>query len=200
MREGAYDYICKPFDNDELKLLVQKALEKRALVGENRALRELARAGAGVIWIGASAAMQRGLDAGREGGAHALHRADHGRERHRQGAGRARDPPEERARRAARSSRSTARALAEGVLESELFGHVKGAFTGATHGPAGPPRRRRATGTVFLDEIGEIPPVDAGEAAARAAGAAGEAGGQRAARCRSTCAIVAATNSDSRPR
>jgi len=40
MREGAYDYICKPFDNEEMALLVQNALEKRALREENRALRE----------------------------------------------------------------------------------------------------------------------------------------------------------------
>jgi two-component system, NtrC family, response regulator PilR len=40
MRQGAYDYICKPFDNDELMLLVQKALEKREIVGENRRLKE----------------------------------------------------------------------------------------------------------------------------------------------------------------
>ena len=39
MRAGAYDYICKPFDNEELKLLVQKALEKRGLREENRQLR-----------------------------------------------------------------------------------------------------------------------------------------------------------------
>src|SRR5690606_24761730 len=40
MRAGAYDYICKPFDNEELLLLVQKALEKRSLRQENRALRD----------------------------------------------------------------------------------------------------------------------------------------------------------------
>ncbi len=40
MRAGAYDYICKPFDNEEMTLLVQNALEKRALREENRALRE----------------------------------------------------------------------------------------------------------------------------------------------------------------
>src|SRR5687767_12152502 len=38
MRQGAYDYICKPFDNDELMLLVQKALEKREIIGENKRL------------------------------------------------------------------------------------------------------------------------------------------------------------------
>src|SRR5712692_1656494 len=51
MREGAYDYICKPFDNEELKLLVQKALEKRELLRENKELRSSLLPGTGNFWI-----------------------------------------------------------------------------------------------------------------------------------------------------
>src|SRR5919106_4959536 len=59
MRRGAYDYICKPFDNEELKLLVQKALEKRALRRENRQLRRSLSGGRGGLWVGESPAMQQ---------------------------------------------------------------------------------------------------------------------------------------------
>ncbi len=61
------------------------------------------------------------------------------------------------------------KAFAEGVLESELFGHEKGAFTGAVAARAGC-FERATSGTLFLDEIGEVPPRLPGEAAARAAG------------------------------
>src|SRR5208283_254172 len=56
MRAGAYDYICKPFDNEEMTLLVQNALEKRELREENRALRE-SFAG-NLLMVGNSAAME----------------------------------------------------------------------------------------------------------------------------------------------
>ncbi|HEX9508820.1 MAG TPA: sigma 54-interacting transcriptional regulator, partial [Myxococcales bacterium] len=59
MREGAYDYICKPFDNEELKLLVQKALEKRELLRENKQLRSSLIPGTGNFWIGKSPGMQQ---------------------------------------------------------------------------------------------------------------------------------------------
>jgi len=156
MREGAYDYICKPFDNEELMLLIQKALEKRELLRENREL----RAG-GVptsqILVGTSPPMQRVWSlinklassrstvlvtgesgTGKELVARAIHR---------------------------KSSRSgepflpvNCAALAEGVLESELFGHVKGAFTGASADRSGIMVSARG-GSVFLDEIGEISPA-----------------------------------------
>src|SRR6266849_9863761 len=58
MREGAYDYICKPFDNEELTLLVQKAFEKQGLRQENKELRDSLSPEKGNLLIGKSVAMQ----------------------------------------------------------------------------------------------------------------------------------------------
>jgi two-component system response regulator PilR (NtrC family) len=156
MRQGAYDYICKPFDNEELKLLVQKALEKRNLRQENQQLWQ-SLSEHSLSMVGRSAGMEtiRALvrkvaasrstvlivgesGTGKELVARAVHLA---------------------------SPRATkpflpvnCAALAEGVLESELFGHVKGAFTGANTERAGL-LVSAGEGTVFLDEIGEMLPA-----------------------------------------
>ncbi len=154
MRRGAYDYICKPFDNDELVLLVQKALEKRGLVQENEELkRRCRRAGAVLrrqqpavrsvyaLIDKVAAAKSTVLISGESGtGKEVVARAIHTR------SSRARHP----------FVPVNCGALAEGVLESELFGHAKGSFTGAAADRTGI-LVSAGEGTVLLDEVGEMP-------------------------------------------
>jgi two-component system response regulator PilR (NtrC family) len=151
MRTGAYDYISKPFDNEEFCLLVERALEKRRLVSENEALRAASsgytpgrsEAMAKVWTLVDKVASTRStvLIVGESGtGKEVVARAIH--------------------QRSPRGTRPfvpvNCAAIAEGVLESELFGHVKGAFTGATSDRPGL-LVSAGEGTVLLDEIGELP-------------------------------------------
>jgi len=154
MRAGAYDFIEKPFGRDVLLLTVQRALERRRLQRENQTLRLKARGIEREI-LAHSEAMQgllRTTDRVAASDAAVLITGESGTGK------------ELVARRLhARSPRAegpfvtvNCAAMPAELLESELFGHEKGAFTGATRSRAG--RFRRAQGgTIFLDEVGEIP-------------------------------------------
>ncbi len=153
MRAGAYDFVRKPFDTGELVALVQKALEKHEIVRENRRLR--AQIGGAPEVVGRSPAMRSVLDlveriaptrttvliTGESGtGKERIARAVH------QGSDR-RDAP---------FLVVNCGALPESLMESELFGHEKGAFTGAATRHLGLFREANG-GTVLLDEVGELP-------------------------------------------
>ncbi|HEV8441746.1 MAG TPA: sigma-54 dependent transcriptional regulator [Methylomirabilota bacterium] len=156
MREGAYDYVTKPFNLSELTLVARRALEEHRLRDENRRLREeVQRRYSFNNILGRSKAMQAVFDqiravaesdasvfligpsgSGKELVARAIHFNS--------------------GRKAGPFVAVNCGAIPETLLESELFGHERGAFTGAD-------RRRRGLvveaqgGTLFLDEISEMP-------------------------------------------
>jgi len=155
MQAGAFDYVTKPFDNDELRALVARACDMRRLERENRWLRQEVAGRYGPEAIVAESPQSRAVlelvrraapsrasvliqgesGTGKELVARLLH---YWSER----VGKPFVPV-------------NCKAFAEGVLESELFGHEKGAFTGAIAGRAGC-FERASGGTLFLDEIGEV--------------------------------------------
>jgi two-component system, NtrC family, response regulator AtoC len=157
MKRGAYDFVTKPLNLDKVEMLIARALRDRNLEQENRALRQQIdeRYGLENIW-GESAALREVLDTikqvapssaniliegesgtGKELAAHAIHNLSR--------------------RNKANFVVVHCAALSPQLLESELFGHEKGAFTGATERRIG--RFEQANGgTIFLDEVGEIDP------------------------------------------
>jgi DNA-binding NtrC family response regulator len=157
MKQGALDYLIKPIATDELKIQVRRALAESAMARENRALKEeLGRLAPEETIIGQSAALRAVLDmvgkvagsdatvlvtgetgTGKELVARAIHRGS--------------------AQRAGPFLAVNCGALSEGVLERELFGHEKGAFTGADTTRPGL-LEAAADGTMLLDEIGEMSP------------------------------------------
>ena len=155
IRRGAYDYVPKPFTHQQLLVVVQRALQQLRLQDENRRLMEQLTGEHGNLGIvGESASMRRVLEmvrrvaptdlgvlitgesgTGKEVVARALHRAS------------------------VRSDRSfvpvDCGAIPSNLMESELFGHEKGAFTGASSARAGLVHEADG-GTFFLDEVGEL--------------------------------------------
>jgi DNA-binding NtrC family response regulator len=158
LRKGAYDYVTKPFVNEDLLQSVKNALRQRELFSENRHLRrELDRRYSFSEIIGASDALQQVFRLVEKVAATNTHILIQGAS----GTGK-----ELIARAIHHNSPRSLRpfvalncgALPETLLESELFGHVKGAFTGAIAGKPGLFRSAEG-GTVFLDEIGEVTPA-----------------------------------------
>ena len=155
IKKGAHEYIAKPFTPDQIRFLVDRAFERRRLVEENIYLRgELKQLHGKDLVIGKSQAMQEVFDlavrvaetessvlvlgesgTGKEVVARLVHFRSH--------------------RAAGPFVTVNCSAIPENLLESELFGHKKGAFTGALYAKRGSFELAN-TGTLFLDEIGDM--------------------------------------------
>lgn len=155
IRAGAYDYLTKPVNLAELELLLKKALERKALEMENRGLREaLRQQGAGVEIVGPSLALQRLMQLTERVAAGDMPVLIEGES----GTGKeliARAVHSLSPRAAGPFIAVNCGALPENLLESELFGHARGAFTGAVAAKPGLAELAEG-GTLFLDEIGEM--------------------------------------------
>jgi len=199
MREGAYDFVTKPFRRAHIERVVRRAVEKQTLLAENRALkaqlagaREATETG-GLGIIGTAPALRRVMEVvrqaapssatvllmgesgtGKELFARALHRLS--------------------LRASGPFVAVNCGALPDSIIEAELFGAEKGAYTGATSTRDG--RFSRADGgTLFLDEVGELAPhVQVKLLRVLQAGEYERVGGGQT--LRTDCRIIAATNRD----
>lgn len=147
LKLGADDYITKPCDNAVLRSKIQAILARREptlgegasqIVGSGPRMREVRKAIARVAPTESTVLLRGATGTGKELVARAIH--------------------EESPRRMRPFVAVNCSALAEGLLESELFGHARGAFTGATTERKGL-FEEADSGTVFLDEIGDVPPA-----------------------------------------
>jgi DNA-binding NtrC family response regulator len=155
MKAGASDYLVKPFDNEEVKILVRQALEQSALRREVRQLRE--RLDAAFRFdniLGTSPAMQRVFDVVKKVAATDLTVLITGES----GTGKeliANAVHQNSPRKGGPFIKVNCAAMARELVESELFGHEKGAFTGALSAREGKFAAADG-GTLFLDEIGDM--------------------------------------------
>ncbi|MDR1309488.1 MAG: sigma-54 dependent transcriptional regulator, partial [Deltaproteobacteria bacterium] len=156
MKEGAYDYIAKPFGDDEIALVLEKALERGRLLDENKRLRrEIGERRDANVFLGQSPAITKVFDTiakvaetkatvlitgesgtGKELAARSIHQNG---------------PRAERPFVAVNCG-----AIPQNLMESEFFGHVRGAFTGADRAKTGLVAEADG-GTLFLDEVSELP-------------------------------------------
>ncbi len=158
MRRGAYDFVTKPVNLDRLEMLVRRALRERTMQAENAELRrEVDKTRAPAKMIGRSPAMERVFEVIRQvapSKATVLIQGESGTGK--EVAAKAIHTMSTRAEKPFVAVHCAA--LSPQLLESELFGHEKGAFTGANERRIG--RFEQASGgTLFLDEIGEIDPM-----------------------------------------
>jgi two-component system response regulator PilR (NtrC family) len=158
MKQGAYDYLTKPFQVDEVQLIIRNALEKRRLTTENMLLkREMASQSSFAQLVGQSEAMQKVFDVVRKVADSKSNVLICGES----GTGKelvARAIHYNSARSVMPFVAVNCSAVPETLLESELFGHMKGSFTGAIANKAGLFEVADG-GTIFLDEIGDTTPT-----------------------------------------
>lgn len=156
MKLGAYDYISKPFNIDEIRLIVRKAIEKKRedvelsllrqkvdatyalenIIGQSPRMQELFRIIPRIAQSNSNVLITGESGSGKELVAHAMHNLSHRKEKN--------------------FVTLNCAAFPEGLLESELFGHMKGAFTGAIYNKQGL-FEVADSGSIFLDEIAEMP-------------------------------------------
>ena len=156
MKLGAYDYITKPFKLDEIRLIIEKALERKRLQDENVALkRQLTKDRGFENFVGRSRKMLEVFETIRktaDGTSTVMITGESGTGKELVALAIHRESP----RRAGPFVSVNCGAIPEGLMESELFGHLKGAFTGAVTSTLGLFSAAEG-GTLFLDEITEIP-------------------------------------------
>ena len=156
MREGAYDFVEKPLKRMQIVKTVQKAAERHRLVAENRSLKKVVSDLTHRTIVGSSPTLRHALDIAEQAAPSTatvlvLGESGTGKELL------ARFVHDRSGRKSPFVAVNLA-ALPEGIVEAELFGHEKGAFTGAVQRREGR-IAQAASGTLFLDEIGELSPA-----------------------------------------